>query len=251
MPNRRSLIPLALIAAALPAAAANATLLRSTKVRLVACETALSQSNRFAVFEGEMRSIAGASRMQVRLQLQARTPDRVGWTRVPAPGFSVWNSASSGVRKFVYTKRVENLFAPAEYRVVVKYRWLNGSGEVVRSDERRTPVCDEPDLRPNLEPLSIDVEPGSNRDTRTYLVPVINGGETDAASFSITLTVNGQAQPVARVSGLPAGVRTMLALEAPACTQGSTLTADVDTNGVVDEADEADNKFTATCPSSD
>lgn len=238
---------LAALAAALVATPAQGALLTPSKVRLVDCQAAVAQEDRFAIFEGEMRSVPRAARMQMRLTLQASTRDRSAWRRVASPGFGVWTSATPGVRRYVFTKRVENLFAPASYRVLVKFRWLDAAGTIVDRDTRRTPVCRQPDQRPNLMPLSLGIEPGSSRDTRTYLIPVVNRGRTQANPFSVTLTVNGQVQPFAAVTGLPAGERTVLSLEAPACRVGSSVSAVVDSDGAVDEADEADNMVASTC----
>lgn len=250
MPFRR-LILLALIAVALPAPAAGALPARSqVKVRLVDCATAAAQSARFAVFEGEMRSIAGAARMQLRLTLQARTPGR-GWTRVSAPGFGVWSTAAPGVRRFVHTKRVENLLAPAHYRVLAKARWLDFGGATIKALERRTTVCSQPDPRADLTPVKLDIRPGSDETTRTYLVPVLNAGRLTAGGFTIALTVNDRRHVVQAPGGLKAGERTLIGFEGPACAPGSAISVVVDSDGVIDEADEADNSLTASCLTDD
>ena len=231
---------------AVPAAPSSAA---PAKVRLLACEAAIEQSERFAVFEGEVRSIAGAARMQVRFALEAHTQDRAGWTRVAAPGFGTWVASSPGVRRFVYTKRVENLFAPARYRVVARFRWLDSAGEVIARDKRRSPVCRQPDQRANLLPLRIEVGPGAFPESQRYVIPIVNRGRVDAAGFAVRLTVDGEPQPIAMAAGLAAGERSALTLEGPRCRPGTTVSAVVDADGVIDEADEADNLVSVSCPS--
>ena len=237
---------LALITSSLTATADAARTHGPTKARLVQCAAAVGQPERFAVFTAEIRSLAAGASMQVRMTLQARTPGS-RFKRVRAPGFGAWNTASPGVRRYVYTKRIEGLLAPASYRVAVKYRWLDSGGRVIRRDSRRTRSCHQPDERPDLVPLRIGIGPGQSAETRTYLVPVLNRGLGDAGAFSVALTVNGLQQPAARVTGLPAGVRTVLAIEAPVCARGSTLSVRVDSGSVIDEADEADNTRRAAC----
>lgn len=249
MPRRLVFTALAaaLVATAAPAAAQPVP--APVKAKLMGCETALDQADRFAVFEGEMRSVAGASRLQMRFSLRGREPGHDRWVKVAAPGFGTWISATPGVRRFVYTRRVEDLLAPARYRVIARYRWLDAAGAVLRTAERRTPVCRQTDRRANLVPLSIDIEPGSMRDTRTYVVPVTNDGGLGADRFTVRLTVDGKSPPVSQVEGVHAGERMLVSFEAPTCRPGSVISVTVDADGVIDEADEADNTITASCPS--
>ncbi len=103
-----------LLAAAAPAAAGAA----QAKARLTACETALEQEARKATFSGDMRTVRGAARLQVRFTLQARTDEETQWRTVAAPGFGTWNTSEPGIGRYVYSKTVENLLAPATYRAV-------------------------------------------------------------------------------------------------------------------------------------
>ncbi len=75
-----------------------------------------------------MRTVRGAARMQMRFTLQARTPDTTRWSAVAAPGFGTWVSSAPGTSRYVYTKRVEGLLAPASYRVQLRFRWLSDAG---------------------------------------------------------------------------------------------------------------------------
>jgi hypothetical protein len=51
------------------------------------------------------------------------------------------------------------------------------------------------------------------------------------------------------VAGLPAGDQVTVAIALGRCTPGETVTVTLDPAGQVDEADEADNITTVTCPS--
>ena len=115
-----------------------------------------------------MRTVRGATRLQMRFTLQIRTqgPGRTG-TRSRAPGFGRWLSSDPGVGRYVYTKRVVALLAPASYRTLVRFRWLGRDGRRIASDRSTSPICRQPDLRPNLRPLAIERAPRRRRRARS------------------------------------------------------------------------------------
>ena len=39
---------------------------------------------------------------------------------------------------------------PANYRVVVDFRWRDRAGKTMRTERAISPVCKQPDLRPDL-----------------------------------------------------------------------------------------------------
>jgi hypothetical protein len=243
-------LPLLLLglAAPAPAAAAVAQAPPSVSARLTDCAAALDPAERFLVAEGRMRRAGGAARMAMRFELQVRTPSRPGYTAVRAPGFGAWNAARPASRQFVYSKRVENLGAPAVYRMVVRFRWYDAAGRRLASARRVSPVCRQPDLRPDLAPARVDVGPGPTPETRRYAVPLRNAGPTASGAFGVVLTVGGRALPAQAVPGLAAGRRTELRWTGPACSAGETIAVRVDADGAVDESDEADNDLVRGCP---
>jgi len=229
-----------------PAAAASAAV--PPKVRLVDCESALDQGDRFAVFEGRMRSVRGSTRMQMRFALEVRDQDTTRWHTVATPGFGRWVSSDPGVSRYVYTKRVEALVAPASYRAVVRFRWLGSGGHRLASQRVVSPVCVQPDLRPNLVPLDILVKPAPGPKRSRYAIPVVNRGRSASGPFDLALTVGGQALPLEPVEDFAAGQRRVVSVDGPACEPGSELTVVVDPSGAVDERIEADNRLTLPCP---
>src|SRR5215213_10065283 len=108
-------------ALAAPAAASAAPV---GAARLVSCDSALDPADRTATFEGRMRRVRGATRLLMRFTLQSRTKDQSSWHALAAPGFGRWLSSDPGVGRYVYTKRVIALVAPASYRTIVRFRWL-------------------------------------------------------------------------------------------------------------------------------
>ena len=110
--------------AAAPAIAADST----ARLALLSCTTGLDAGQRTAVYEGRMRRVSGTRRMQMRFALQWRQPGSARWTQIKAAGLGIWVSSNAGVKTYTFTKRIENLAAPASYRVVVRFRWLDASG---------------------------------------------------------------------------------------------------------------------------
>ena len=236
MRNALLIATLALLTAAPAAIAAPA------KARLTACEPALDQAQRTATFAGDVRTIPGASRLQVKFVLQARTEDEPEWAPVAAPGFGTWNSSAPGIGRYVYTKTVENLLAPAAYRAVVRFRWLTATGRTLLRARRTSRVCRQPDLRPDLLVERIDRADGG------YEVTIVNAGRSAAGAFAVTIEIAGQVHAFADVAGVGARERVHLRGQAPACQEGSDVIVRVDPGQVVDEADEDANALSRPCP---
>ncbi len=231
------------------AAAAPAQAKPYARALLSSCERGLDETERAAVFEGRMKTVSGASRLQMRFTLQGRTPDTARWSTVTAPGFGTWVSSVAGTSRYTYTKRVEHLFAPASYRVLVKFRWLNGGGEAVERGRAYSRVCRQNDPRANLVVGSLGVQDADRPARKRYVVFVRNTGGTVADASSLLVTVDGVALPEAPVVPLEPGEGTLVSIEGPACRAGARIVAAADAEDAVDERDEADNAFTRACRS--
>ena len=182
-----------------------------------------------AAFTGSMPAGAGTDRMAMRFDLYE------GERRVRAPGLGRWERSEPGRAGFVFTQRVEGLTAPATYRARVRFRWYDDEGNVLRRAERRTPVCRQPDPRPQLRVLA--VAPGR--------VTVANVGLGRAEAFSTALGAGGATLRLEE--GLAAGAVAELAFAEQPCAPGQVLVAVVDSLGEVDEANERDNVRTLNC----
>lgn len=242
-----ALVPILLAALLLGASPAHAA---SSGVRVAGCASALDPAARVATFEGRMRVKRGARRMQMRFTLQERSPDEPGWHKLPAAGFGKWLTSDPGIGRYVYTKRVIELEAPASYRTIVKFRWLDGSGDRVASSKSTSAVCHQADFRPNLRPLGVQAQPGADADHARYLVPVVNRGRSAAGAFDVVVSVDGTTLTPAQAPELEPGERALVELQGPPCQDGQTLTVDVDPTGAVDERSEADNQLSVPCPGS-
>lgn len=236
---------LLVLAASVPEAARAAG---SATARVVECERSLEPKERSMVAEGSMHTRSGAARLQMRFDLQVHTPDGPRFVTLKAPGFGNWHVAAPAPRRYVYSKRVENLAAPARYRMVVRFRWYDAGGRRLASARRMTSICRQPDLRPDLMPLRVDLVPGAGPSTQRYVVPVRNSGTTAAGPFAVALTVGGQALPAQTVAGLAPGARAEVVWSGPPCAPGSTIAVRADADGAIDESDEADNDLVRGCP---
>jgi hypothetical protein len=237
---RRVLLLLGLLLI-VPAAAHGAS------VRTVACVPALDQATRSATFEARVKAVGGTDRMQVRFALQTRAEGASAWRRVAAPGFDTWLSSEPGVRRYTYARTIRNLAAPASYRTSVRFRWLDADGDTVRTRRDTSPTCRQPDLRPDLSILGVEVLPGPGGDRTRYAVTVRNDGRTGAAPFDVGLAVAETELGPLPVFGLAAGARRTVTVAGPACTPDAAPTAIADVAGAVDERDEDDNVLVASC----
>jgi hypothetical protein len=217
-------------------------------VSLTACERGTGDAAGAATYEARMRSLPHTGRMQLRFTLQVRTPDRLRYAAITAPGFGAWISAAPGTSRYVYTKRVENLLAPASYRVKVRFRWLDATGAVLESSRAYSAACRQPDPRPNLAVRSVGVQAAPDPARRRYVAFVRNTGRGAAGASSLELTVAGTLLGTVPVSALQPGEGTLVSIEGPACMTGDAIVADADADEAVDESDEADNRFTRSCP---
>lgn len=254
--------PLALLAAAALAAPATAAAIPSGSsldatsaasriplgAKLEACSTD-GPAGRYAIFKGTMPSIGQAGRMEMRFDLFQRPVTRGGWTRVQGvDSFGEWDLSDTDVSGFIVKKRVGNLAAGAAYRAVVRYRWRDARGRIVRHKKRVTPPCAQPDTRPDLVVRAPEIAGGRRSDLVTYRAFVVNRGRGPAGQFNVVFEVNGAAQPVQRVGPLGVGDRALVTVQGPRCLAGTTLQVTVDSSGEVDETNEDDNVLERPCP---
>jgi hypothetical protein len=118
------------------------------------CVTSSTREQRSATFSGEMAAIPGTSRMAVKIEVQERVPEEALYHTIVAPGLGVWRGSDPKVKIYKYLKQVTNLAAPASYRALVRFRWLNGHGHVIKHTEHYTSHCVQPAPVPAAQPGS-------------------------------------------------------------------------------------------------
>ena len=243
---RRFALPLVLLAllALAPSAAAQRPALAAT---LDECRASADPALRSAAFTASMPALTRTRRMQMRFDLQQRTAGG-GYVTLRLPRWGVWQRSRPGVPGFVYTKRVSALQAPARYRAVVRFRWLDARGRLQRRARRVTAICRQPDLRPDLHAGDLAAEPGAAPGTASYRFTVANRGRGDAGPFNVVLTANRTPQPAQRLGGLAAGASEVVTLIGPRCAPGSIVRVTVDSASEVVESRERDNPVDVPCP---
>jgi hypothetical protein len=105
------------------------------------CVTAATQAGRSVTFTGQMETVAGAHRMAIQVEVQEHAPEEEGFHALTTAGLGSWQRSEAGVKIYKVRQAVTDLPAPAAYRAIVRYRWLNERGQVIRRDQRRTPIC--------------------------------------------------------------------------------------------------------------
>ena len=210
---------------------------------LETCATSPLPAERVASFVGSMPAVAGAERMQMRFDLQRRQAGEKLWHKLlGVQGFGVWESALPGRAGFVFHKRVDGLRVPASYRAVVRFRWHRADGTLARQARKRTATCSQPDLRPDLAVDTLRAVLDARPALAIYTLTVHNNGRSAAGAFAVR--VAGVAREVA---GLGAGEQVDLTIIAPACAHAAPISAIVDADRRIDEADER-NALRRACP---
>lgn len=213
------------------------------------CQTGLTADERAVVFTGSMPAIRRAVRMSMRFELYERAGETGPYVRVRLSGFGNWVRADPGVAGFVYAKRVEQLAAPSAYRVLVRFRWYDARGRVVRRRERTSAGCRQPDLRPDLRVARLLIGAARPDGSALYTVTVRNAGRSAvSAPFTTGLSIDGVAQPVEALGGLDVNGTATVVFVGPRCAAGAAVIAVADADATVDEVDEYDNTERRSCP---
>ena len=219
------------------------------RAKLTSCATGPDAGDRFAVFTGSMPRLGRAHHLEMRFDLLQRRPGDSGFQRVAVPKLGVWEHSLPGVAGLILDRRVNALAAPAAYRARVRFRWVAASGAVLHRARRTTPVCVQPDPRPDLVTAGVKVSPTTDPRVFRYEVGVRNAGRGDAVPiFAVSLSVNGEALAPQTLEGLPAGMANPAVFSGPPCRPGTVLDFAVDVRGDVEEAIETNNAGRRECP---
>lgn len=251
---------LALGAGAAPASASRASIpaapAPAARLRDYACHTGRQPSSRSIFVAAEMRALSRPAHLALRARL-LRSPlgrSAGAWQVVTAGSLGRWlrpANATLGERHgdvWIVRLPVQDLQAPGRYRLQVAFRWSDRRGRPLAAVKRLSPVCRQPDPRPDLRVITpVRVSRQSGDPTQdVYVVRVGNGGRSAAGPFAVRLDDNGTSQR-RRVAGLPAGESVTLRFEAPACSTAAPPQVIVDPDDQVQDADRANNVATVSC----
>ena len=219
------------------------------KVQLTAVLDACTPDG-YATFAGTMPASGPHSRMEMRFELQQRGIAGRGWTLLrDIPSFGVWDGADPGVPGFIVRKRVGGLQPGGVYRAVVKYRWRNPRGKVVRAAKRVTAPCMQPNTLADLQLRNPDVVRGTGDGLWTYRAFVVNTGASAAGPFDVALSLAGGAPVLQRVTELAPGARVLVEIRALRCEPGTAVQLGADSTNVVAESAEDNNVIERRCAS--
>jgi hypothetical protein len=222
-----------------------------TSATVTACVSGATPALRSANFRAEIQAVPGARTLAVSFSLFQRTTLAGGWVAVSAPGFNVWQHSTAGIGSFTANENVVDLPAPAAFRALVHFRWLDRRHHVVRRDERVTPNCVITLPQPNLFVARLTRSAdGARNDTSFYNVLVRNSGVA-VGPFSVALTVGQTALSPQTVASLGAGSSQAVQFTGPRCTAGTTVTAQVDPAGAIAEPANPDRTVSIVCGASD
>jgi hypothetical protein len=143
-----ALLATAIVPTGAGALRANAKRLSIVSATLTQCVTSVTQAERSATFAGEMSVVPGTAKMAMRIDVEERLPHEESFHAVIAPGADVWRTSEPHVKIFKYLKQVTDLSAPARYRALVHYRWMNAHGVTIRRAARVTHACAQPAAPP-------------------------------------------------------------------------------------------------------
>lgn len=229
----------------------------STQLVNPGCHRAVLPDERTVSVTAVMRPVDGTVSMEMRFDLErARTRDgrfravRGGalgqWVHPPNPTLGqrpgdVWR----------FDEKVKKLPGPAYYAFHVRFRWTGANNRALGTATLVSPVCYQPELRPDLLVRSLTVKPVAGQPSEDrYLAVIGNRGLTAAGPFELELELASQPPRSITVPGLAARSTQHETLAGPACTPGSRVTVTLDPDQAVPDSDPANNTLTVQCPSS-
>jgi hypothetical protein len=254
MPLKRVGIAISVASLAFCGAAAATTLPQKAELRGLQCRRSPEPAGRTVSVTAVMRPVSGTVRMALKFSLERRVPGTgEGFRSVPSRQLGQWvNPANPSLGQnpadvWMLKQNVVNLSAPAAYRFRVWFRWTGANGRVLSRAVRVSPVCYQPDPRPNLSVRSISVTSLGNGQSR-YDVLVHNGGNLASGPFTVRLDPPGGQSQSAMSQSLAPRATERESFDAPACTSGDQVTAVADPDGKVADRNRADNTLTVACP---
>jgi CARDB len=238
----RRLLTAAIVTVAAAAAAATPAVgdgRTAASVKLRDC----SVEGRSALFVARMHQLPASERMWLRFRLLEKGDS--GFHLLKAPGLGRWRKSKPGVATFAYKQAVKGLEAGSLYRAQVDYRWYDGDGNLVQTTRRRSPLCRQFDVLPNLAATPVASKSLRQSGVTRYRVLVTNDGIATATGIPVRLTVDGDVVDTVTVAQLDPAERLVIAIQGPQCTK--SVKAEADPDGVIVESSEADNAHELAC----
>jgi hypothetical protein len=177
----------------------------------------------------------------VRFKLVARQQGRTAQRVEDIDALKVWHRSHEGVTKYTYSQTVKRLAKATSYRMVVRYRWYDEDGDVIKRATRRSDECVQRGDLPNLIVPAVAI---TSETTPSYIVTVKNKGRAVAENFTVTLTIDGALVDERTIERLEAGEKVFVEFNGPPCLR---VQAQADSEDAVTEGNEKDNSFSSEC----
>ncbi len=230
------------------------------KLRAFLCQPARDPATRGISVTAVMRPLPHTVRLALRFQLFDRQKPGGPTSAVTGGDLGTWiypKNKTLGQRPgdiWIVNHPVAQLsVAPAFYRFRVTFRWIGAHGHTLGTTVRVSPVCYQPELRPDLRVSAISVKSLPNAPNGTardaYIALIRNTGASAAGPFTVQFT-DGSVVRSKTVSLLGAHSKTMRTFVGPKCNAQAPPTVVVDPGGQVDDLNRSNNSLTAVCPGS-
>jgi hypothetical protein len=222
------------------------------------CQRALEPAQRLVSVTAVMRPIHGTRRLELKFDLLTKPAGASTYAVVRGGDLGAWKSpprqeVTLGTRPgdvWLLNHPVADLPAPAAYRFRVSFRWIGRHGRVLATVVRNSKTCFQPELRPNLEALSLVPHPIPNQPRRDlYVGTITDAGLTGAGPFSVEFA-DGSIVKDRTVSHISPHQVLTVKFPGPACVPSAPPTMTIDPTQQVDAYTRANNSITATCPAS-
>ena len=244
-----------LLAAVGPVAVSAAAQAPRAQLRSFICQRALEPASRALSVTAVMRPLPGTVGMELRFDLLTRADGASSFSQVHGGDLGVWKSPPNptlGRRPgdvWILNKQVVDLAAPAAYRLRVQFRWIGPHRRVIGTALRRSPICSQPELRPDLVLRKVAVSTTKAAGVDAYVATIANAGATAAGSFRVLFSPGGSAPGVYKsVSRLGAHAVVRVRFLGPVCTSASPPTITVDPDRQVEDSNPSNNSETVSCP---
>ncbi len=244
-----------LLAATILVTTGAAAVVPRAQLRSFICERALEPASRAISVTAVMRPLSGTVGMELRFDLLARANGASSFNQVHGGDLGVWKSppnATLGRRPgdvWILNKQVVDLAAPAAYRLRVQFRWIGPHHRVIGTAQRRTPVCLQPELRPDLVLRKVEVLTTKKATVDAYTATIANAGATAAGPFRVLFSPGGSAPGMYQsVSRLGAHAVVRIRFLGPVCNSASPPVITVDPDRQVEDYNPSNNSETVPCP---
>ncbi|HKP89305.1 MAG TPA: CARDB domain-containing protein [Thermoleophilaceae bacterium] len=234
-------LPVAILIAASLAVPAAASARGSAAVHLKSCQTGAEARDRQATFKAWMHEVSGTKRMAVRFELVAQKPGRSAQRVEGLDALETWHRSRKGVTRYAYSQTVKRLARGTSYRMVVRYRWYDADGDIIKRAKRTSAECVQEGDLPNLIIPAVAI---TSDGAPSYIVTVKNKGKALAENFTVTLTIDGALVDERTIERLEAGQKVFVEFNGPPCLH---VLAIADSEETVIENNEKDNSFSSDC----